>query len=147
MESAHTALLNALGLETGLDLSLDENGQCALLLDDRLMISIRAVEGAFIYYGMLGEFPGRLDDGRLQRLLALNTRLVEDGLGIGIEPDTEAVLLLGKVQIAHLDALGFSQSVAGFADSLEALIELFDDDGDEGPDGPAPDGDVSALPA
>ncbi|WP_323117713.1 chaperone SicP [Burkholderia alba] len=119
--------LNALSEKVCLPLDFDEHGQCFLMLDDRLMMSIRRVDDAVVLYGMLGEFPAPVPASLCMRVLAENLALSEaGGGGIGYDDDTGAMMLIERVRDAGFGADAFVDAVAAFSSRLERLIEALE---------------------
>ncbi|AJY39638.1 MULTISPECIES: chaperone SicP [Burkholderia] len=125
--NTHTEWLNALGEAAGMPLDFDENGQCFLLLDAQLMISIRERPDALVLYGMVGEFPAHAPAELWRRMLAINLDLAEaGGGGLGFDGDTAAVMLIERIATANLGAREFVDAFEAFASRLESLIGAFE---------------------
>jgi len=116
-------LLDSLGRAIGMELTLDPHGQCFLLLDQRLMLSIRSLPGSLIVYGMLGEFSANGSAGFWQQALALNLTLAEAGEGsLAFDDSTGAVMLVKHLPSDTLSSHDFIEAVDRFATRLEQLI-------------------------
>ncbi len=116
-------LLSELGDDLGLQLTFDEHGQCLLVLDENLMISIRQSEDNWILYGMLGEFWPH-DSDVFQYLLSLNQSLAEQGQGVlAFDPKNNAVLYLYRISLKDTDRALLYQVLETFTDRLETLIQ------------------------
>ncbi|KVD73638.1 molecular chaperone [Burkholderia sp. ABCPW 14] len=125
--NTHTEWLNALSEAAGVPLDFDEHGQCFLLLDTQLMISIRDRPDALVLYGMLGEFPAHAPAQRWRRMLAVNLDLSETGGGgLGLDEDTAAVMLIERIATANLGVREFVDAFEAFASRLESLIDTFE---------------------
>ncbi|CAG9435377.1 chaperone SicP [Providencia alcalifaciens] len=96
MES-HKNILNTIGNKLGIPLSFDENKQCMLLLDDELLVSIRANEHYWLLNGMVSKM--KQDNCNLWcELMTLNRVLAEENLGtLGYEPTSEVLLYLDSI--------------------------------------------------
>ncbi|WP_217591320.1 chaperone SicP [Burkholderia sp. GbtcB21] len=128
--NVHAEWLNALSEAAGVPLDFDEHGQCFLLLDGQLMISIRDRPDALVLYGMVGEFPAHPPAELWRRMLAVNLDLLETGGGsFGLDEDTAAVMLIERVATATLSAREFVDAVEAFASRLESLIGTFEEMG------------------
>jgi len=128
--NAHAEWLNALSEAAGVPLDFDEHGQCFLLLDAQLMISIRDRPDALVLYGMVGEFPAHAPAELWRRMLAFNLDLSETGGGgLGLDEDTMAVMLIERVASATLGACEFVDAFEAFASRLESLIGTFEEMG------------------
>ncbi|KVP46037.1 chaperone SicP [Burkholderia ubonensis] len=126
--NAHAEWLNALSEAAGVPLDFDEHGQCFLLLDGQLMISIRDRPDALVLYGMVGEFPAHAPAELWRRMLAVNRELLETGGGsFGLDEDTAALMLIERVATATLSAREFVDAVEAFASRLESLIGTFEE--------------------
>ncbi|AOJ73485.1 MULTISPECIES: chaperone SicP [Burkholderia] len=123
--NAHTELLNALSKATGVTLGFDEKGQCFLLLDEQLMISIRDRSDALVLYGMVGEFPPHAPADFWRRMLVVNLDLSESGSGLGLDDEAGAVMLIERIATANLESREFVDALAVFASRLEGLIDAF----------------------
>ncbi|KVZ74634.1 molecular chaperone [Burkholderia ubonensis] len=128
--NAHAEWFNALSEAAGVPLDFDEHGQCFLLLDGQLMISIRDRPDALVLYGMVGEFPAHAPAELWRRMLAVNLELLETGGGsFGLDEDTAALMLIERVATATLSAREFVDAVEAFASRLESLIGTFEEMG------------------
>ncbi|WDD90777.1 chaperone SicP (plasmid) [Burkholderia sp. FERM BP-3421] len=123
--------LAALAGRVRLPLEFDAHGQCFLLLDGTLMISLRRVEKAVILYGMLGECPEYASAAFCKRVLAATLDVSEAGGGIGYDEETGALMLIERVPMARLgaDANAFVDAFDAFATRLEHLLVAFGDAG------------------
>jgi hypothetical protein len=124
----HATLLNELGTSLGDDLTLDENGQCFIMLDGRLMISIRSLENRFMLYGMLGVFP---EDGATagfwRHLMSQNFALMLADTGIlAVDEGSDAVVLLKSIPDAKMTIYALQNDIAMFATQMEKLIKYID---------------------
>ncbi|AIO69818.1 chaperone SicP [Burkholderia oklahomensis] len=125
--NTHTEWLNGLSEAAGVPLDFDEHGQCFLLLDTQLMISIRDRPDALVLYGMVGEFPAHAPAELWKRMLAVNLDLSETGGGsLGLDEDTAAVMLIGRVATANLGVHEFVEAFDAFASRLERLIDTLE---------------------
>ncbi len=116
-------LLSELGDDSGLKLTFDEHGQCLLVLDDNLMISIRQSADSWVLYGMLGEF-WQPDSDFFQYLLSLNQLLAEQGQGaLTFEPKNNAVLYLHHIPLKDANRTTLYQSLETFTNWLETLMQ------------------------
>lgn len=119
----NTELLNSLGRTIGMELTFDLHGQCFLLLDQRLMLSIRSLPDSLILYGMLGEFSDNGSAGLWQQTLALNLTLTEAGEGsLVLDESTDAVMLVKHLTSDMLSSHDFAEAVDRFATRLEQLL-------------------------
>ena len=89
--NAHDQLLAQFGQALGLPLVFDANGQCLLMLDEKLMISIRYGDVQWTFYCMLAQQPlaeklmnsvhaqpeGELDELRMELRGVLNRILID----------------------------------------------------------------------
>ncbi|KWC24945.1 hypothetical protein WL48_29745 [Burkholderia ubonensis] len=121
--------LAALAERIRLPLEFDEHGQCFLLLDAKLMISVRSVDDALILYGMLGEFPEYASAAFCKRVLAATLDVSEAGGGIGYDEDTGALMLIERVPMARFGAgaSAFVDVFDAFSSRLEHLLVAFED--------------------
>ncbi|WCH23625.1 chaperone SicP [Aeromonas salmonicida] len=116
-------LLNSLGRTIGMELTFDQRGQCFLLLDQRLMLSIRSLPGSLIVYGMLGELDVNGSADFWQQALALNLTLTEAGEGsLVLDDSTGAVMLVKHLTSDMLSSHDFAEAVDRFATRLEQLL-------------------------
>ncbi len=120
--------LAALAERIRLPLEFDEHGQCFLLLDEKLMFSLRDVDEALILYGMLGEFPEYASAAFCKRVLAATLEVSEaGGGGIGYDEETGALMLIERVPTARLGADAFVETFDAFSTRLEHLLAAFED--------------------
>jgi hypothetical protein len=123
------ALLTDLGKLLGIELTFDENNQCFLLLDERVMISIRDLNNHFVLYGMLGEFPEDKSATFWQKLLALNVVLAETGAGsIALEESADVVMLIKAIHTDGLTVAELEKEVSVFVSQVEKLITALTED-------------------
>ncbi|MFG6690852.1 T3SS chaperone BicP [Burkholderia pseudomallei] len=128
--NTHTEWLNALSEAAGVPLEFDEHGQCFVLLDTQLMISIRDRPDALVLYGMVGEFAEHAPAQCWKRMLAVNLDLSEAGRGgLGLDDETGAVMLIERVATANLGGREFVDVFEAFASRVESLIDTFEQAG------------------
>lgn len=117
-------LLAQVGRTLGLPLVFDASGQCLIMLDNKLMISIRYGESGWTFYCMLTTVPLTTVPPQTaaqfwQACLQLNLTLAERGLGaISYEAKAEALLYL-----AFLPTPTSSVQVCEF---LAELVDRYD---------------------
>lgn len=100
-------LLNDLGKIVGIpDLAL-RDGQCALLIDDRLELEISHADGddRLVLAALLGKMPADAGPERYLDLLDANFfwRGTE-GATLGIDRDSDSVVLVDSIHVANLHA-------------------------------------------
>lgn len=123
---SHSILLEEFGELIGIDLKFDENHQCLLQLDDRLLVSIHYVGGNYIFYGMLGEFPDNDEAVFWKNVLSVNKDLAESNSGtICFEESTDVLLLIKSVGVQGIDATKLKKIVEDFVSTVEKLIGFF----------------------
>lgn len=112
-------ILNAIGNKLGIPLSFDENKQCMLLLDDDLLVSIRANEHYWLLNGMVSKM--KQDNCSLWcDLMILNRVLAEENSGVlGYEPTSEILLYLEP--ITNLNEENIINKLESFVDKLAHL--------------------------
>ncbi|MEQ5075974.1 chaperone SicP [Providencia alcalifaciens] len=112
-------ILNAIGNKLGIPLSFDENKQCMLLLDDDLLVSIRANEHYWLLNGMVSKM--KQDNCSLWcDLMILNRVLAEENSGaLGYEPTSEVLLYLEP--ITNLNEENIINKLESFVDKLAHL--------------------------
>lgn len=129
-----TELLTDLGKALGIDLVFDENNQCFLLLDERLMISIRKMDNRFVLYGMLGEFPEGKPATFWQKLLVINLVLAETGEGnIALEASADAVMLIKAIPTDTLTVSALEELISHFISRVEKLVTVLAEEDDDLP--------------
>jgi len=114
-------LLRDLGKLVGMnDLALDEHGRCALLIDDRLEISVTFANGDdhLVMAALVGELPADAPQERYAALLDANFFWRgTNGATLGVDRDTRAVVLLERLPITGL-YVGHLEAILGdFVDS------------------------------
>ncbi|MCU9952194.1 chaperone SicP [Burkholderia sp. BKH01] len=125
--NTHTEWLDTLSEAAGVPLDFDEHGQCFVLLDGQLMISIRDRPDALVLYGMVGEFPADAPAEMWKRMLAVNLDLSEaGGGGLGLDEDMAAMMLIERIATANLDVREFVDAFEAFASRLESVIGTFE---------------------
>lgn len=131
----HQSLLQEIGQSLDIDLEFDENHQCFLLLDEQLMVSIRSLDDAWVFYGMVGNlYPEDVDEGdaaqqndetenTAQALLSLNLSQAESGgASIAMQKSSGVIMLVLRVATIGMYSLGMKDRLAGFVDQLKATI-------------------------
>lgn len=131
----HQSLLQEIGQSLDIYLEFDENHQCFLLLDEQLMVSIRSLDDAWVFYGMVGNlYPEDVDEGdaaqqndetenTAQALLSLNLSQAESGgASIAMEKSSGVIMLVLRVATIGMYSLGMKDRLAGFVDQLKATI-------------------------
>ena len=120
----------AQSLDTALE--FDENGQCLLLLGKKLMVSIRSLDNAWIFYGMLGNLLQDDEENDedpadiVQALLARNLALLEaSGAGIAIEESSGAIMLVLRVATSGMDGERMKEALDSFVGQLSHTIAAF----------------------
>ncbi|MGL4859574.1 MAG: chaperone SicP [Enterobacteriaceae bacterium] len=121
-------LLRELGEDLGVPLAFDEHGQCLLVLDDNLMISVhQQSEQSWVLYGMLGEF-WQPDNAFFIMLFALNRQLTEQGQGTLIfSKENNSVLYMQHLSLQGASRTSLYQQLEQFTDWLENLINTLND--------------------
>lgn len=116
---SHQNILNAIGNKLGVPLSFDDNKQCMLLLDDDLLVSIRANEHYWLLNGMISKIKQE-NCSLWCELMTLNRILAEKNLGsIGYEPTSEVLLYLDS--ITDLSEDNIIKKLESFVDKLDDL--------------------------
>jgi hypothetical protein len=119
-------LLKDFGAHIGLALAFDDAGQCLLMVDEAL-ISIRARDRHFMFYGMLGESPQVQLVGFWKYVLSLNTDLGEHQRGaVTVEPGSDRILLLQSVDVSTMGPGQLSGALREFVDEVNRLVILLD---------------------
>ena len=119
--NVHDQLLAQLGQALGLPLVFDANGQCLLMLDEKLMISIRYGDVQWTFYCMLAQQP-LAEKHYWQACLQLNLQLAEQGKGcICYEPQADALLYLTFIPMPA-SALQLHEFLGDLADTYQALL-------------------------
>ena len=122
------SILNEIGRSLDMELTLDEQGQCLIVMDEHLMVSLRSVDDALIFYGMLGSMDqlAKIDDAD-KKLWAFNLPLTETGIGsIVLEPSSKVLMLVKRVETSHMDGHHAQHILGNFVDALENIIlELY----------------------
>lgn len=112
-------ILNAIGNKLGVPLSFDENKQCMLLLDDNLLVSIRANENYWLLNGMVSKIQQE-NCSLWCDLMILNRVLAEENSGVlGYEPTSEVLLYLDS--ITNLSEENIINKLETFVDKLDNL--------------------------
>lgn len=120
--NAHELLLTQVGESLGLPLIFDENEQCTLMLDNKLMFSIHYSDTQWVFYCMLAYVPNHEATDFWRSCLLCNLRLAEKGMGsICYETDSGALLY-----VITLSMPATGESVTEFigllADSYESVL-------------------------
>lgn len=132
-------LIKGLGEHLGIELKLDEQQMCFLMIDET-MLSMRLLDNCFLLYGMLGEFPEFKHDGFWKSLLSLNKSLVEANRGaITFDEESDAVMLVQYVEGTGLNVNDLAEKISVFIDQLNHLIHLLNE---EEPEDELPDDDI-----
>ncbi|MBP7662608.1 MAG: chaperone SicP [Shewanella sp.] len=119
--NVHDQLLAQLGQALGLPLVFDANGQCLLMLDQKLMISIRYGDAQWTFYCMLAQKPQLTENHYWQTCLQLNLKLAEQGKGcICYEPQSDALLYLTFIPMPASSPL-LSEFLGDLVDTYQAL--------------------------
>jgi len=119
-------LLKDFGTHIGLELVFDDAAQCLLMVDETL-ISIRARDERFMFYGMLGEFPQVQQAGFWKHVLSLNADLVEQQRGaITVELGSDRISLLQSVDVSTMAPGQLSGALREFVDQVNHLVALLD---------------------
>lgn len=120
-------ILNELGSSLDLELTLDEQGQCLIIMDEHLMVSLRAMDDALIMYGMLGKIDQLVQFKNVgQTLLALNLSLAESGAGsVVLEPSSKVIMLVKRIATDHMDGQRMQNVLGNFVDALENIMTEF----------------------
>lgn len=116
-------LLKELGQDLGLPLVFDEYGQCLLILDNKLLISIHTVDDSWVLYGMLGTY-NHPDQAFFQYLFSLNQILAEQGHGaLAFDKHNSAILYIQHIPLQDANRTTVYHALEAFTDWLEALIQ------------------------
>lgn len=119
-------LLKDFGSHIGLELAFDDAGQCLLMVDEAL-ISIRARDRRFMFYGLLGEFPQVQSAAFWKQVLSLNGELSEQQMGaITIELESDRITLLQSVDVSTMAPGQLSGALREFVDQVNRLVALLD---------------------
>lgn len=126
--------MDQIGNSLEIELSFDENGQCFLLLDEHLMVSIRSVDGGWILYGMLGDMNAdESAEGVARTLLALNLELAQSGsCSIALEASSDVIMLVQRIDTASVDGERLQDMLGHFVDTLSNTIAVLN--GKPGPE-------------
>ncbi len=119
----HQEILNQIGQSLGLELEFDENGQCFLLLDEKLMVSIRSLDDSWILYGMLGNIDEDEQEEVAFFLLSLNLSQAESGgASIAVEKSSGVLMQVLRVPTAGMDGERMQEIIGHFVDQLAHTI-------------------------
>lgn len=150
---SHQELLKDMGYALGLDLEFDDNGQCFLLLDEELMVSIRNLEDSWVLYGMLGniwtsdadEESNETSLAKAQVLLALNLAFAEaGGASIALEGSSGVAMLVSRVSTAGVNSERMQEIIGNFVNQLSHAIGILRDESQ--PQETAPPPSLPAFP-
>lgn len=118
----HDVILAELGDRLGLSLTFDENSQCLLILDQKLMVSIRKETSAWLFYGLIEADVQWREKAFWQTALTINLDLVKSGGGsISYEPDSCALMYVHCLEIKRLDVDSAYAFLESFVDQLEGI--------------------------
>lgn len=118
----HEEILSKLGDRLGLDLAFDDNRQCFLILDQKLMVSIRQKPSTWLFYGMIEDDVEWKEKSFWKNLLEINLDLAENGGGsISFEPESGALMYVHSLEAQNLDAESAYMFFENFVDILEAI--------------------------
>lgn len=125
----HQDLLNHIGTSLDIELAFDKYGQCFLLLDEHLMVSVRSVDQAWILYGMLAKLEEEDHTKDIARsMLAQNVSLAESGSGsIVLESESNVLMLVRRIATTHIDGQRMQELLSDFVDALDAALGAFKD--------------------
>lgn len=152
-EETSRRLLSAFGRSVGLpEIEFNEDGLCILDMDEKLVLTIRENLPAehWTLLGLLGEFPEDMPEGFYRSLLAFNYDLADrGGPTIGLDPQTDMVMLCRTFPLRDADLEVFSETLSRFVDTLEHLLDALnaassEDQGDTAPEQAS--GPVAAQP-
>ncbi|CAG9435604.1 TPA: chaperone SicP [Providencia alcalifaciens] len=116
---SHQIILNSIGNKLGVPLSFDDNNQCMLLLDDDLLVSIRANEHHWLLNGMVSKMKQE-NCSLWCELMILNRVLAEENSGVlGYEPTSEVLLYLDS--ITNLNEENITNKLESFVNKLSHL--------------------------
>lgn len=115
-------ILSELGDRLGLNLAFDDNSQCLLILDQKLMVSIRKEPSAWLFYGLIEADVEWKEKLFWQHALAINLDLVKNGGGaISYEPESCALMYVHRLDIKCLDVDSAYAFLETFVDQLEGI--------------------------
>lgn len=134
----HQTLLQEIGKSLDVALEFDDKDQCFLLLDEQLMVSVRSLGEAWIFYGMIGNlYHDDHDDDDdeaeqdeeaeniAQTLLSLNLAQAESGAAsIAIEKTSGVIMLVLRVATWGMDSVRMKDVLAAFVDQLKTTIAM-----------------------
>lgn len=117
-------LLRDFGTNIGLQLAFDGGGQCQLLIDD-VLVSIRAKDAHFVFYGLLGEFSPVQSADFWKLVLSFNADLIEQRRGaITVDLESDKLLLLQSVDVSTMGPGQLSGVLRDLVDQVNDLIAL-----------------------
>ncbi|AKP34746.1 CesT family type III secretion system chaperone [Yersinia aleksiciae] len=97
---ANNLILQEFGQILGLPLSFDKNSQCILIIERKIIISIRANEERWIFHYLLTKNTQSLNNDVFPLCLKLNVILAERGSGsIAYLPDARQFIYVISTQI------------------------------------------------
>lgn len=135
--STHKLLLQNFGQSLELELEFDDNNQCLLMTDDQLFISIRSLDDAWIFYGMVGGLETAPDDKASAeraeeatniplKLLARNMTLAEAGTAsIVLEKSSGVIMLVQRVTTLDIDGERMKEVLDNFVTELGNTVAIF----------------------
>lgn len=116
-------ILSRLGDRLGLNLSFGDNGQCCLLLDQTLIVSIENKPSGWLFCGLLQNSIDWQEKSFWQNLLVLNLSLAEQQAGtIAYEPTSDALLYAHSLPVSQLDIDSAYEFLEKFVSQLEKII-------------------------
>ncbi|MEN3813661.1 chaperone SicP [Chromobacterium piscinae] len=119
----HQEQLGLLGQRLGLPLQFDDNRQCLLMLDEHLLVSIRANRETWTLRGFLVEVSPNHSGHIWSTWMAMNLELAQQHAGrLAYEPESHALLYLDELPtFSHPNDI-FEQ-LESFITRLEKLQE------------------------
>ena len=117
------AILGEFGRSIGLnDLTFDAAGYCALLFDEALVVNMEIDQGeqALVLYSLLGEPAGDAMTAYRDLLRANFRANRSDEAVLGMQPDSNAIVLSRWVALAGLELSQFSTALEQFVNAVES---------------------------
>ncbi|VVO47962.1 type III secretion system chaperone [Pseudomonas fluorescens] len=100
----------------------DEEGHCSLVFDNEIIVDIQLIasESRIVFTSMVGLLSETYGNQQLRSLMSLNLAIARElSMSLGLEPETNAVLLTYSVDVQHVSLSTITEALSLFLSQTE----------------------------